>query len=416
MDRIDYEVKRRRAVRALLLVLSVPVWAGCDFKVTNPGPVQDEQLNNTAAMQALVSGAGRTVSFALGWMHMASGIAVKEIIGSGNITQFGVTLKQRAGILAPENQEMDQHWTYTQRARWVSEESVRRLRTILGSAFSTDARSAQALLYVGYANRLLGENMCDAVIDGGAKQARSVYMDRAKAAFTEAIAVGGAAAKPDYVTAGKAGRASVEAWLNDWTGAMADATGIASSFRFDALYYNNDLTQYNYIFWGGNSQPFRTVSLWSTWFDQHYTDTKDPRTPWALFPGQPTGDGSQIIFHQQRKFTAITSPVRLSSGSEMRLILAEGKLRAGDFAGATTILNQLRADATLPAEVTTNAVETWNMLRRERASELWLEARSLGDVWRWKRDNVPGTHFQDLTGRDLCFPIGQTEVDTNTNF
>ena len=416
MDRIDYGTRVSRSARALVLLLSLPAGAACSFDVTNPGPVADDALNNAAAMQALVRGGDKTLSFALGWISQVGAVASKEVIGSGSITNHGTTLKERAGILDPEQAEMGRQYGYGQTARFVSEEGVRRIRTVLGTAFSSDARAANALLNAGYANRLMGENMCEAVIDGGPKQPRSVYFERAKAAFTEAITVAGAANKPDFVTAAKAGRAGVNAWLNDWTGVVADATGIAKTFKYVVINSNLVEDQYNYIAYATEGTPFRAVSTYSTWFDQHYTDTKDPRTVWAILPGFPTGDGSTIIFHQQRKFTSRSDPVRLSGGTEMQLLLAEAKLRAGDFAGATTIMNQGRADVGLPAEVTASVTEAWNMLRRERGAELWLEGRAMGDVFRWAAGNVPGTHFQNVAGRAMCIPVGQLEVDTNPNF
>ena len=54
------------------------------------------------------------------------------------------------------------------------------------------------------------------------------------------------------------------------------------------------------------------------------------------------------------------------------------------------------------------------MLGRERGIELWLEGRRLGDLYRLKTGGVPG-QFDDMTGRDLCYPIGLTEMNSNPN-
>ena len=408
---------RRRLITKLSLLLALPIWLSCSFDVTNPGPIQDAQLDDPRAQEALVNGAGRALSGALGWIAYTGGVAALELRGSGNITvtSFGVTLKQRAGDLAPDQAETNEHWERAHTARWVAEESVRRLHTVLGDDFDSDPLAAQALLYVGYANRLLGENMCVAVIDGGAAESRDVHFERARAAFTEALDIAGRASTPELATAARAGRASVHAWLGDWDGVTSDASAVSEDFEYDALYASIEVEQYNHTFWAGASQPFRAVTVWGTYFESHYLDTNDPRTPWSTVDGQPTGDGSDIPFYRQQKYTEITSPIHLSSGREMQLLLAEALLRDGNWGDATTILNQLRAGVSLPAESTTSLVETWNMLRRERGAELWLEGRALGDVFRWERDGVPGTHFQDVGGRDRCFPIGQTEIDNNPN-
>jgi SusD family. len=400
---------------ALTLLLTIPYTTGCSFDVTNPGPVQDAQLNDPAAQQALVSGAGRLLSAAVGWVAYTGGVAALEVQGSGNITQFGVTLKQRDGDLAPEQAETDEHWQRSQAARWVSEESVNRMRDVFGADFSSQPLAAQALLYVGYSNRLLGENMCVAVIDAGPVQPRTVHFERAKAAFTEAIDVAAAVGEQEMGLAARAGRASVNAWLGDWAGVEADAGAVPQDFVYSIAYSDIELEQYNRIHWAGASSPFRAVTVWSTYFEQYYQDTNDPRTPWTTVDGFPTGDGSNVPFYRQMKYDSRTSPIRLSSGREMQLLLAEARLRAGDWSSATTIMNGLRGELSLPAASPADLTETWNLLRRERGAELWLEARSLGDIFRWQEEAVPGAHYQDLSGRDRCFPVGQSELDTNPN-
>ncbi|MGH7462800.1 MAG: RagB/SusD family nutrient uptake outer membrane protein, partial [Longimicrobiales bacterium] len=71
----------------------------------------------------------------------------------------------------------------------------------------------------------------------------------------------------------------------------------------------------------------------------------------------------------------------------------------------------------------TTAAEVWTLLKRERGVELWLEARRLGDLRRWKAENTPGTlsplesvgTTAHLAKQDLCFPISRSERDTNPN-
>src|SRR5207244_1757574 len=81
----------------------------------------------------------------------------------------------------------DRVWDSAQQARWVAEDAVRRFRDVMGAQFDSYDLGAKALLYAGYANRLLGENMCEAVIDGGAPSDYKDYFRRAESALTEAI-------------------------------------------------------------------------------------------------------------------------------------------------------------------------------------------------------------------------------------
>ena len=74
-------------------------------------------------------------------------------------------------------------------------------------------------------------------------------------------------------------------------------------------------------------------------------------------------------------------------------------------------------------------------MKLERALELWLEARRLGDLRRWIANNTPGayvdgtyrashpgtlspTPIETMTApvaRALCFPVGRNERETNPN-
>ena len=108
----------------------------------------------------------------------------------------------------------------------------------------------------------------------------------------------------------------------------------------------------------------------------------------------------------------------------MQLIGAEAKLRAGDFAGALAIINQIRATVGVPARVATTSDQTWTWLKLEKLIEIWLEARALGERRRWAGDGVdkaaPGDlpanlRMDDRTGKDRCYPISQNEYNTNSH-
>jgi hypothetical protein len=108
----------------------------------------------------------------------------------------------------------------------------------------------------------------------------------------------------------------------------------------------------------------------------------------------------------------------------MRLIEAEPKLRGSDIPGAFTLINAVRTNAGATALAVPTAIdEAWRLLKRERGIELWLEARRLGDLRRWKENNTPGAldplesvgTASHLTRQDLCFPIARSERETNPN-
>src|SRR5690606_28078894 len=137
----------------------------------------------------------------------------------------------------------------------------RRFRESPALDFATSALAAEALVHAGYANRLLGENFCEAVFDGGPVLPGRAHFERAEAHLTEAMEVADAAADERLALAARVGRASVRVHLGDWTGAELDATDIPADFVHQARFTNSELEQYNNIYWSNANSPFRTHSV-----------------------------------------------------------------------------------------------------------------------------------------------------------
>jgi hypothetical protein len=404
--------------RALAVALGMIAMSACDLTVTNPGPVQDQYLDDKAAIPSIVNGAGRDLAEALNWTAYTGAAVAREIFPGGSTGSFGISVNWQNGKLTEE--ETDVHWNRAQRARWTAEHGGERLRAVLGADFATSKDAAQILLWAGYANRMLGENFCQGVIDGGAPQDFKVYFTRADAAFTEAIAVATAAGNVPIATAARAARAATRLDLGQYTQAAADASGIADAFVYTMPYNTTEQDTWNRIYWSTANQPYRAHTVWNTYYDGYYTNTKDPRVPWGSDPKQPVGDGAvgslgQVPWHFEMKYTKKESAINLSTGWEMRLIEAEAKLNAGDLTGAMTSLNKHRLALSLAPWSATAVDEAWVALKRERGIELWLEGRRLGDFRRWSVANRPGAS-DDMTGRDLCFTTPLSEKQTNPNF
>ena len=407
-----------RTVPCLTGLCVAAVLAGCQLDVTNPGPIQAAALDDAKAIPGVVNGAGRDLAEALNWVSYTGGAAAREIFPAGSTGSFGITPRQQAGTLADD--DGNDWWNQSQRARWTSEQAVARIKSILGAAAGTNVSLAQALIWAGFANRLLGENFCDGVVDGGPKEPHTVYLERAEANFTEAIAVATALNNANLVSAATAARASVRLDRNNLTGAAADAATIASTFIYRMSYFTTDLDQYNRIFWASANQPYRAHTVWNTFYDTYRKQTRDPRVPFdssltVLVGDAAVGNLGRVRWYFQTKYAGQTSPINLVTGWEMRLIEAEAKLVAGDVPGAMTLVNAHRVSLSLTPWTATNATEAWTALKRERGIELWLEARRLGDFRRWATLNRPGTS-DDMTGRDLCFSTPLSEKETNPNF
>ena len=210
---------------------------------------------------------------------------------------------------------------------------------------------------------------------------------------------------------------------NNTTGAATDAATVASTFAYRMPYYQNELDQYNRIFWASANQPYRAHTVWNTYIETHRRATRDPRVPYdssltILVGDAAVGALGRVRWYFQTKYPLLTSPINLASGWEMRLIEAETKLIAGDVAGALTSMNGRRTALALPAVTAANVTEAWAALKKERGIELWLEGRRLGDLRRWAALTRPGAldPKEEIPGRDLCFATPLSEKQTNLNF
>jgi hypothetical protein len=395
--------------------------SGCALDAVNPGPIRAEALNTPSALSSLVNGSGRDLAESINWVAYTGGAATREIFPAGSTAAFGISVLHQNGKLV--DNDGDVYWNNAQRARWTSEDAVTRIKTVLGTASANSTTLAQALVWAAFSNRHLGENFCEGVINGGAPGPYTVYLERAEANFTEAITVATAANNANLVSAATAGRASVRLLRNNTAGAATDAATVVSTFAYRMPYYQNELDQYNRIFWASANQPYRAHTVWNTYIETHRRATRDPRVPYdssltILVGDAAVGALGRVRWYFQTKYPTLTSPINLATGWEMRLIEAEAKLVAGDVTGALTSMNVRRTALALPAVTATNVTEAWAALKKERGIELWLEGRRLGDLRRWAALTRPGAldPKEEIPGRDLCFATPLSEKQTNLNF
>ena len=400
--------------------------SACDVSVINPGRVQEDFLLKAEAQAAIVTGIGRAASEAHNWVGYTGAAITREIHPSGSTGTFGIQVEWQNGELDFET--IDTHWNLSQRARWWGDDGIAKIEE---AGAEDPAMLGKAYLWAGYAYRLLGENFCDAVIDGGPRQPRSIYYERAIARFDEAQRLG----LGDVAMAAIAARASVKAFLGDWTGAVADATAVPDDFVFHMPYHSTEgTTTHNRIQFASQAEPYKAHTQRYTKYEEYSLSDNnpngDPRVPFRVT--DETGDAAvqccgQVPWWPQTKYPDPGADIPLSKGTEMRLIEAEAMLVNGDWQGALAKINTLREAAGVEPAMASNTAEAWTALKRERGIVLWLEGRRLGDFFRWNRDNTPGERHplevpsgsQDegshLVQQDLCFPISRSEIETNDN-
>lgn len=404
-------------VRLLVLPALIPLLFACSdvlsLDIESPGSIADDDLNTVDAIRGLVAG----MSFDL-TQAMDGGLFQELLVAGGELWHGGSydLGTYPRGILQQTPEDWDGEYGTMQQARWVAEAGLRRISTILEpSEFESSALVARAYLMAGFANRILGERQCTSTIDGGPEVPNTEHFARADSLFSRAIQVAQAVGNDEYAYAGLGGRASIRAWSGDWAGAETDATQVPADFSYDAIFSTSVGAVNNDLVFETTSRKEYTVfqTMWVT------NDPDDPRVTWQIVldgAGEvEKGQDGETDFYQQLKFLNQDADIPLTHGTEMLVLRAEARLRAGDLTGMTTLLNLARDEYGLAnlAEPATVA-DAWPVLRFERAAVLWLEGRRLFDLRRWETDGgVVADPFS--VGRDTCFPISDEERRVNTN-
>jgi hypothetical protein len=407
----------RRAAVAGSLTASLAALAACNyFDVSNPGPIADEDLNVPPAMTGLVTGMSFDLSRAIDVAAQALPIMGDELYHGGSYAAEGLFNR---GIIRDE--DVNGLWGAMHRARWVAESGIERMREVLGTGFDTSPLAARAFIYAGLANRLLGENVCEAVIDGGPAEDFRTHFTRAEAQFTEAIRIAGGltgAIRDSLLRTAYGGRAQVRAAQGKWAEAASDAQQVPTGYVFVAPFSTNTGAENNNLVFETNNRSEYTVfnSQWAQVF-------RDPRVPWDTIKTSSgavaVGQDGRTPFFRQRKFVGLGADIPLVKGTEMLLIRAEAALRSDDVAGAMALINQQRAFYSTPASplpplTASTAAEAWPILQKERGAVLWLETRRFWDLRRWGEEPPP-IRNDFLAERDKCIPVSLNEKQSNPN-
>lgn len=438
-----------RASGAVLLGTTV-LLAGCD--VTNPGPVSDEFLAVKASHAGLVNGAGRRLAEAVNGVSYTGALISREIFPGGQTGSLGHPVLVQGGWIEPGS--YGGHFNDAVQSRFIAESAI---KILTESEEAPDPNTlAQAYLWAGYAYRVIAENWCETVIpaaDGspGSLVSSTAPLAAAEQHFSNAIST---ATDNKWKLAGYAGRAQINLWMGDWSGASGDASQITDdSWSFDLNMSNLDNATRNQLWFANDNSPYRAFSMIYTYYGGNqglspnppafvgYTEaTGDPRTPvattsetWANAALEGFG---QVPFLNSLHYTSGDDDIRLASGNEMRLIEAEAMLNTGQWSEAMTLINQVRANAGmndlftdyangLPAA--SDVATAMSYLMRERGIELWGEARRWGDQRRWETGGLGGDQqladFETTTvlftttipERSRCLDVPDAERESNPN-
>jgi hypothetical protein len=410
-----------RQWRWLVMVGLMPL-AACHglFDVESPGRIKDADLNTKDALEGIVTGMSYDVARALNNSEEAISLLSVELFHGGSYNWAEIP----RGVVRPE--DVNGTWEAMFRPRYTTVAGVDRMKALLTpDEFAKSALVARAYALAGFANRHIGENVCETINPvTGVPEPNTVEFDRGIANFTQAITIGSAAGATDIVNAAYGGRASLKAWKGDWTGAATDAAHVPASFVYIAPLMTDGLQ---------NTLSYEThdryeYTVWSTEAANHFGD---PRIPWDTAYAKngkiAVGANGATPMYQQEKYDALGADIPLTKGTEMLVLRAEAALRQStpDISGAYALMNQERAVYGMaPLPVATSLAKAWSDLHWEREAVTWLEGRHLWDERRWFAETGPahydipptiGDPTATLANRQLCIPISQNEAMSNPN-
>jgi len=274
--------------------------------------------------------------------------------------------------------------------------------------------------YEGYSLVLLGEGFCTMVVTTldanrqkvyGGEISRDSVFKLAVAAFSDAITGATASGQTAVLNLARAGRARAYTDLRQYALAKADAQAVPAAFTKTVTASSISLRRNNRA-WQENSATSDATTL-----DTTYTKMNDPR---VLFTDKARNSVTGYHLYQQNKYTTSSSPIRLASGDEARLIIAEADIATGGFAGADSIINSFRTRGGQGAITSPDSAAASDSLFDQRKREFFLEGQHLFDLIRFgKTANPPaGTVFLGggTYASQMCLPLPDVEKNNNPNF
>ena len=271
--------------------------------------------------------------------------------------------------------------------------------------------------YAGYTTLLLGEGFCTTVLSPldaklevvyGGEISRDSAFTEAEARLSTAITTAEAVGASDLLNLALVGRARARLDLRDFPGARSDAMRVPPAFFYEMTASASSVRRNNRVWALERTSGLTSVGIL-------YRSLVDPRVPVINARG-PTGAS---IVHQN-KYPSASSPIRIASGAEAQLIIAEVDIAAGtasSLQNAAAIVNTFRARGNQSPLSTADQATLRAALIDQRRRELYLEGQHLGDIIRFDLTPTPpaGSSFPagGVYGSRKCLFLPDVERRNN---
>ena len=415
--------------RSTLVAFALVGLTACNsiLDVENPGSVPADALADPTLAPALAAAATQSLQCGVIQYAATAGMLSGEYLNSNGFVDNHPW--EWRGIqeikAAPGNCNYGRATTamgfYTplQQARFQLEDAFKRMDAFTDAQVPNRALLlAQMRAYVGYADLLLGEGMCEMTMDNGPKMTRAEVFAAAEARFTDAITRATAVNDASLLNMARVGRARARLDLKNLAGAASDAILVPSGFVRNAEFTEGGAAQrenriYNLTIrneYLSVAIPYRNLTV-----NGVSGTVADPRVR-VKDAGKKANDGVTPLF-QQQKFIAQTGGTShpIASWNEAQLIYAEavGGQQGFDALNAVRTANGV---PTLTGPAPTGQAFT-DLVLEERRRQLFSEGQRYGDMLRYNLPFVKGVTLKGNTYSDLtCVPLPDVETRNNPNF
>jgi hypothetical protein len=417
----------KRSARWAAAVVTGVCVAGCNpdkiLDVEFPGQISTEQINDPTLAPVLV----RSVlgDFECAYSHYVSGSAVhSDEYETANSNVPLANWGERTVTADLDDYSIGSCDSMTslginltlQTARFQAEEVTRKLEGWTDQQVPNRALLlAQVKIYGAYAYLLIGEGFCQVAFDGGPAQPPTAALTLAETRFAEGLTFAQQASPPprsredtlrtDMLNLARVGMARVKMDLKKWSEAAQFASQVDAGYTKNVGRGIESTRRWNKLWRLAEQQGAYTVAT-------AYRTMNDPRV--MVVDAGRGAFNSEVRLWITKKYTSLSSPMRLASKIEANLIEAEALAQQDQVVPAMAIINARRTALGLTPLAATTKAEAMAHIIDERRKELSFEGgHRLNDLLRfnipWKVGTNPFTNR--AYGTTTCWPHPTRETN-----